>query len=79
MYVFKNSTNQAVYLACELYLNKDDSFFSPRSIMCTGSLATKKGTSARDLLEHLSEQMFSVKGTGAQRVRESSLGRQGRL
>lgn len=47
--------------------------------MCTGSLATRKRTSARDLPEHLSEQMFSVKDTGARRVRESFLGRQGRL
>lgn len=50
-----------------------------KSILCTGSLATRKGTPAKDLLEHLSEQMFSVTGTGAQCVKENSLGRQGRL
>lgn len=27
VYVFKNSKNQAIYLACELYLNKDGAFF----------------------------------------------------
>lgn len=27
VYVFKDSTNQAVCLACEFYLSKDDAFF----------------------------------------------------
>lgn len=27
VYVFRDSTNQAVYLVCELYLSKDDASF----------------------------------------------------